>query len=228
MPTPVYLIATPIGDYMQDMSVAALHALKTLRHLFLEADDGFAARLREQGLVGDQHRIYYLDEPQVERAKELIAAAEPFGVLASSGIPGFLDPGREIVDLCLDQHLSEVELVPLGVSSALDAALCMCGVDLDLFHFNGHYPERYVFESLADTPELSVVYFVRGGSIQAFLREADEQISGVRRVLCFKDVRKKQRARTFVVRPTDLQQGELPADEADADYVCVVDRTLPR
>lgn len=227
MRTPVYLIATPIGDYLQDMSVAALHALRGVSHVFLEAQDGFAERLQEQGILGAEHQLHFLDHPQVEQARTLIEAHEPFAILASSGIPCFLDPGRHIVAACLAHHLADVELTPLGVSSALDAALCMCGLDVDLFHFNGHYPENYVFEQPAPDPRLPLVYFVRGPAVCSFVREVAEQVPGVRQLILLKDIRKKRRARVTVLR--DLASGlpDVPADVDDADYVGVIDRRGP-
>lgn len=227
MRTPVYLVAAPIGDYMQDMSVAAIHALRSVRHLFVEADDEFVARLREQQIIGADHKIYSLVTDQVNRAVELVEAAEPFAVVASSGIPCFLDPGRRIVRRILDRHLDQVELVPVGLSSALDAALCMCGTDIDRFHFNGHYPENYEFEDPLPDAGVPLVYFVRGPSVRAFVRDAMAAIPGIVRIVVLKDVRKKQRARVVVLRPLRDGLGELPADEADADYTCVVDRRAP-
>jgi 16S rRNA C1402 (ribose-2'-O) methylase RsmI len=224
--TSVFLIASPIGDYMQDMSVSAIHALKTVTHVFLEADDGFTERLREQGVLGDRHRLYFLDQPQVDRARELIGARQPFAILASSGIPCFLDPGREIVRLCLDQHLDDVELVPLGLSSALDAALCMGGLDLDVFRFNGHYPEHYAMDGAAIAERVPLVYFVRGPAIREFVAEVSDEIPHVHRLILLKDIRKKRRARVVVLREANADHPDVPEPEDDADYACVIDRTL--
>jgi hypothetical protein len=227
MRTPVYLVAAPIGDYMQDMSVAAIHALRGVRHVFVEADDRFVARLRAQQILSERHHVYSLVTDQVGRARDLIVAQQPLAIVASSGIPCFLDPGRHIVRMCLDHHLDEVELVPVGVSSALDAALCMCGTDIDRFRFNGHYPENHQFD--ASLPDLGVplVYFVRGPAIGAFVREVLAEIPHIQRLVVLKDVRKKQRARVMVLRPETLDLADLPAEEEDADYTCVIDRRPP-
>lgn len=227
MRTPVYLVAAPIGDYLQDMSVAAFHALRAVRHLFVEADDAFVARLREQQLVGQAHRVYSLETDQLGRAGELLEAGEPFALLASSGIPCFLDPGRHIVRLCLDRYLDRVELVPVGLSSALDAALCMCGVDVDRFHFNGHYPEHYAFEDPLPERSVPLVYFVRGPAVNAFVRDALRAVPDVLRIVVLKDVRKKQRARVVVLEPAAGRAMEPLLEQQDADYTCVLDRRPP-
>ena len=225
MRIPVFLIASPIGDYLQDMSVPAIHTLKSVTHVFVEANDKYLERLRDRGVIVDRHQIYVLDEPQVNRARALIQAKEPFAILASSGIPCFLDPGRELVALCLDDHLDEVELIPVGVSSALDAALCMCGLDVDIFHFNGHYPEHHVFESALPDDGVPLVYFVRGGTVAEFVAEVRAKVPNVRRLVVLKDLRKKKRALVTVLRWPEDDDAKLPSDPADADFTCVIDRS---
>jgi hypothetical protein len=228
MSTPVYLVAAPIGDYMQDMSVAAIHTLRSVRHVFVEADDQFVERLRGQQILTGAHRVYSLARDQLDRARELIASEQPFAIVASSGIPCFLDPGRNIVRLCLDEHLADVELVPIGMSSALDAALCMCGTDIDRFLFNGHYPENYDLTGPFPDRAVPLVYFVRGPAVTAFVRESTAAIEHIQRIVVLKDMRKKQRARVMVLHPARPEGlAELPVDEADADYTCVIDRRPP-
>jgi 16S rRNA (cytidine1402-2'-O)-methyltransferase len=225
MPTPVYLVASPIGDYLGDLSLAAVHTLKNVAHVFLEADDRYAARLREQGLISSRHQVHFLDQPQLEPARELIRAQKPFALLSSCGIPCFLDPGRDIVRACLDDHADEVELVPIGVSSVLDAALCLSGVQAAMFHFNGHYPEKYRFESAPDEIEVPLVYYVRGDALHEFLEELRARVAHVRRVVLLENLRKKGRSRIRVLR--DFEREELPPNDASADYACVIERRWP-
>ncbi len=220
----VYLIASPIGDHLADLSLAATRVLPKLRHLFIEADDTYIARLREHGIIGPEQQLHVLDHPQLERARELLAAGESFAILASSGIPCFVDPGREIVDLCLSQHLDEIELVPLGMSSALDAALSMCGTDVTFFRFNGHYPEHFL-PPMKGGAALPVVYFVRGHALAAFVDEVVPALEPIRRLVVLKDLRKKRRARVLVASPAADGSLGVPEVEDDADLVCVVDRS---
>jgi len=224
MTIPVYLIASPIGDYLQDMSLAAIHTLDSVTHVFVEANDNYLARLRERGVIGERHRVHFLDQPQVDRARDLIAAQAPFALLASSGIPCFVDPGRRIVALCLESP-EAVELIPIGVSSALDAALCMCGLNVDIFRFNGHFPEHHVFDRGLADDGIPLVYFVRGDALADFVRQLDGQVPNLRRLILFKDIRKKQRARVMVLT-WPLDDGvALPPGSSAADYTCVLDRS---
>ncbi len=225
MTIPVYLIASPIGDYLQDMSLAAIHTLGSVTHVFVEANDNYLARLRQRGVIGDQQKVHFLDRPQVDQARELIVAKEPFAIMASSGIPCFVDPGRQLVSLCLDHHPQEVELIPIGVSSALDAALCMCGLNVDVFHFYGHYPEHHVFERALPDDGIPLVYFVRGDTIGDFLHQVDRSVSHLRRVILFRDIRKKGRAQVTVL-PWPLDEGAgLPTGSVAVDFTCVIDRS---
>ena len=223
--TRVYLVASPIGDHLSDLSVAATRTLRKVRHLFVEAEDAYLERLRQHGIIGPEHILHLLDQPHLEQVKELLAAHESFALLPSSGIPCFVDPGREIVDLCLGEYLDEVELVPVGMSSALDAALSACGADVTFFRFNGHYPEQFLAPE-QDGAMVPLVYFVRGHALTSFVDEIVGKLSPVRRVVVLKDMRKKGRSRIFVLTAEGGQ--EAPEVAPDADLVCVIDRRTQR
>ena len=64
--------------------------------------------------------------------------------------------------------MDDVSLIPLGMSSALDAALSMSGLDIQQFYFCGHYPENH----LVTWPVVSrpLVFYVAGKGVEEWLR----------------------------------------------------------
>lgn len=221
-PTQVYLIPSPIGDRLSDFSFAGMRALDKLEHLFFEAEDEFYGRMCRKDLIGARHQITFLSDPEraVERAVELVAAETPFGIIASGGLPCFVDPGWEIVDRLLQQHLEEVELVPVGMSSALDAALAMTGRDLHQFLFLGHVPELYTLNQQLVDHRLPLVYFVRGPSLRALFSQLGKLQGPWERILLFKDIRKRSRFALTLLREPTLPDHVAVGDQAD--YVLVI------
>lgn len=218
--TPVYLVAMPIGDHMDDLSVAAVRLLPTLDELFVEPDDVGIDHLRKHKLITDRHRVHHLGQG-TERARALVEAGTPFAILASSGIPCFVDPGHEIVDDLLDHYADRVELVPIGMSSALDAALTASGLDIQRFVFVGHFPQCYRFDADVVRLDLPLVAFVRGSAVREWVARVDAEVPRFRRHLLLRDVRKRTRSRMWVLR----QGAPIPdglVDDPGADFVAVV------
>ncbi|MBW2459861.1 MAG: hypothetical protein JRI68_35545, partial [Deltaproteobacteria bacterium] len=88
-----------------------------------------------------------------------------------------------------------------------------------------HYPEHHVFDQALPDDGIPLVYFVRGDAIGEFLRQLDDRVPNLRRLILFKDIRKKGRARVTVLRwPLDAGV-ELPAGSVEADFTCVIDRS---
>jgi 16S rRNA C1402 (ribose-2'-O) methylase RsmI len=218
----VYLIPAPIGDHFTDFSFAGLRAIERLEHLFVEADDAFLERMRARGLITERHQVYLLGDTDgcVTQAAALVEAGSSFGILASSGIPCFVDPGHQVVAQLLDHHLPQMEFVPVGMSSALDAALAMSGRDIQRFIFGGHAPECYTLDDAILAPGLPLIYFVRGPGIRALLNELRTLGAAAGRVLLFKDIRKKSRFTVTVLPNATPPKGLVESD--DADYVMVI------
>lgn len=219
---PVYLVAMPIGDYDQEISPAAREVLGQVHDLFLEPDDAGIARLRRLNLLTDAHRIHRADT-DVAKIGALVDKRHPFAILASSGIPGFVDPGHQLVDVLLEHHVDDVELVPVGMSSALDVALCASGIDIQRFIFVGHYPECYRFDRRVVGLGLPLVAFVRGNAIRAWVTLIQRRVPRLHRQLLFRDVRKRGRSHTWIVRGKDALPADL-VDDPHADFVVVVSR----
>lgn len=221
MPT-LYLVAAPIGDVLSDLAIDGLRLLRTVPTIVLEAEDGFSARLRKKGVLGPQQEVLSLEDPEptIARALEVLDGGGDVVLTASSGVPCFVDPGAELVDAVLRTRLDRVELVPVGLSSALDAGLALAGQSLDAFTFGGHYPEHHLLGPALLASPLPLVFYVRGPALGRFVRRVrGESAAPPWRMLLLKDVRKKGLSKVILLGADD----PAPADGgAHEDWVAVV------
>ncbi len=186
-----YLIAAPIGTQMGDLCMEASRLLPRLPVLFVESDGQLLARLRRAGLVGSHHRVEVMDHcREVAIGEELIEAGVDFGILSNQGLPAFMDPGFHLVRACLQHVPDRVRLTPIGMSSALDAALCLAGEYIRSFTFLGHYPGGYQLSALpADRSHHAFLAYVKGNAIEEFLRAIPEALPPMRRMMVFRNFR---------------------------------------
>lgn len=225
-PTRVYFIPTPIGDHRSDFSVAGLRALEKLEHLFVEDVPEFIAHMRDSNVFTDRHRLHMIGASSADDAIALVDAGTPFAIMAASGLPGFIDPGHEIAAALLSRALDRVELVPIGMSSALDAALCITGIDVRGFVFLGHFPEHHLPIEFPDDPRVPVVAFVRGEALAAFGDAVNRHARSGALLVLLREIRKKGRSRV-TAHPAGPDAPPLE-DDPGADYVAVVRPPQPR
>ena len=139
---PVFLVPAPIGTRMVDMAVSSMRHLREVRDVFIESRSRVVRKLQKVGTLSPAHRLHVIGSESPDLASRLIESGKGFAILADTGTPCFVDPGHGIIARVLDHHLDQVALTPLGMSSALDAALAMCGLDIQRFAFAGHHPEN--------------------------------------------------------------------------------------
>lgn len=190
---PVYLLAAPIGDYAGDMSLAALQLVGQVPMLIVE-DTGvqnpndLLDRLKRTGVIKPHQHLVGIrandgDRPWREPVDRMVAEGRPFALLADKGLCCFLDPGLDVVQYLLEHHADRVELVPIGASSALDAALMMSGVDCSRFSFLGHFPEVFAWWTDASIRQgAPAIAYVRGDSLAGFWRQARQRFGTDRRM----------------------------------------------
>ncbi len=218
----LYLVAAPIGDVLSDLAIDGLRLLKSVSTVVLEADDGFAQRLRARGVLGPHQEVLTLETPAetIARALAVLDAGQDVLLTASSGIPCFIDPGARLVDAVLTDRLDRVELVPVGLSSALDAGLMLAGRNLEAFTFAGHFPEHHVLDATRVGGELPLVLYVRGPAVLDFVdRVRALSPTPPWRILLLKDVRKRGLGQVHVLGADDRPALSTAPEE---DWVAVV------
>lgn len=217
--TKVYIIPSPIGDLLEDFSVASLRTIKKLTYLFVEEDDNFIVRMRRKKVITDNHKLFFLNDSKTSciHAAELIKKKQPFGIMASSGLPCFIDPGYEIINILLLNYIHEIELVPVGMNSALDAALTMTGKEIQTFLFLGHFPECYEMDAKDISLRRPIIYFVRGPAMEEFLTKLKMLNIDVDRIMLFRNIRKRENSAVIMLTDTTMPTNLLVTP--DAEYV---------
>lgn len=180
------------------------------------------AKLRERGVLTDAHVVRTLHERSNPEAIALLDAGTPIVVLANTGLPCFVDPGWDIVRWALE-HLDRVEPIPLGVASAVDAALVLSGLELRQFLFLGHYPTTHTFADDLMKAQVPVLHYVLGPEIRAYLDAAKARSGRLARILVLQNVRRRTAPRIWVLPGPDCAvPDDLVGDRRDNFTVVLV------
>ena len=209
----------PIGTEWEDVSNAVRRVLKTAPTILMEHEPGTVDRMRRLGLLAPDKSVVWMDGGELEVAKACIGRGESIALVAATGIPGFVDPGWEVMDHWAQHWWKTVDIEPVGMSSALDAALAVVGVDVRSFRFGGHFPEHY--RRVVRFSRDPQIYYVRGQALLQFVGVVRRWRWSFRRLILLSNVRKRGMQRHWVIGPN----GALPSDLKDDpknDVVAVI------
>jgi hypothetical protein len=232
----LYLIAAPIGDFFGDLSVNALQTLRRIRVVFVE-DTGFdvedllVEKLRSRGILTEEHELFPIAGPEDSRRQlpfvdEMIRKGTSFAILADRGLPCFIDPGTEIINHIIEKHTGSIDLVPIGASSAMDAAIAMSGVNCTRFIFLGHYPQDHGLNLDFHLLGVPVVVYVRGDSLLSFIEKLRSRLgrkAGSFYLTVFSNIRQRLHSalrRFKLSEPIESFAGFTPADDSTPDGIC--------
>ena len=220
----LFLIPAPIGGPITEMSVNSLKILRETPNVFVETRGRVVRALFRKKILTSKHNILPMDDSTVEgdisSIQKMIQRQEDIAILADSGIPCFVDPGYHIVRYVLDHHLDTVGLQPVGVSSALDAALSMAGLDIQRFVFLGHYPECYDL-CVAAGHRYPVVAYVAGRGWERFVSELTMSFPHFTRIHVFSNIRDRSNHRVTWWRRGE--EGKVHSGPQD-NHVVVIER----
>lgn len=130
----LYLVSTPIGNF-EDITIRALNVLKN-------ADLIVCEEFKEaKGLLSHftiDKELINLNEHNEEESSliviEKLSAGQNIALISDCGTPVFSDPGKMLVNLCIQ---NEIKVVPVPGASSLMAALVASGTDLNKFYYYG-------------------------------------------------------------------------------------------
>lgn len=223
----IYVVAMPIGTNWADLTDGAREVLATCPNLFLERAPKKVDQMIDRGLIPPDVPVHWMDGDEVHDVGACLDRGEDVALVAATGMPCFFDPGWAVMDDWLERRFDQVDVVPVGMSSALDAALAMSGIDFEAFRFGGHYPEKYRRTRSLLPDGTALVYYVRGESVTDFVREIRRSVRWIRRIVLWFDMRKGARKKVWVVRGN---RGPIPdeiEDDPTADVVAVISRAHP-
>ncbi len=130
----LFLVPTPIGNY-DDITFRGLDTLKNVNFIICEEFREARRLLSHFSITKD---LIILNEHNEKSSAETIVAklrsGESAALISDCGTPVFSDPGKYLVQLCIQ---SEIKIVPLPGANALLPALISSGFATDRFFFYG-------------------------------------------------------------------------------------------
>ncbi len=130
----LFIVSTPIGNYF-DITIRAVDTLKNTEIIVCEEIKEYNKLAKflninkEPILLNEHNELSATDE-----IVKLLLEGNNVSLISDSGTPAFSDPGRYLINKCID-YIIKVEFIA-GANSVL-AALVMCGFDISRFYFLG-------------------------------------------------------------------------------------------
>ncbi len=130
----LFLVSTPIGNF-DDIT---LRALKVLKSVDLIVCEEFKEAHRLLSNYDIEKELLNLNEHNEKEASneviEKLIAGKNIALISDCGTPVFSDPGKILVDLCIQ---NKINILPVPGASSLLGALVASGAELNKFYYYG-------------------------------------------------------------------------------------------
>lgn len=156
----LYVVATPIGN-LEDITLRAIRILKEVSLIAAEDTRRTRILLKHYDIRTSLTSLYEQNESVkspflIGKIKE----GQSIAYVTDAGTPAISDPGYLLVRHAIDEG---VEVVPIPGVSALVTALCVSGLPMDHFVFQGFLPDKKgkkkaVLLSLVDDSRTQIFY----------------------------------------------------------------------
>jgi len=220
-PGTLYVVATPIGN-LDDITV---RALAILREADLVAAEDTRRTRKLLTHFGVRAKTLSYREQNHEKAGTVILENLTEGrcvvFVTDAGTPGLSDPGHYLVRSCV---AANIRVVPVPGANALTTALCVSGMPVDRFLFEGFLPNRRTARKtrLAEigAAGLPFILYESPGRVADTLHDIGE-VLGNREVLVAREMTKFHEE---FIRGTALEAaGRLAAMEVRGEITVVVE-----
>lgn len=190
-PGVLYVVATPIGN-LADISARALAVLGEVDAIAAE-DTRYSKRLLgHYGICTPLISLHEHNESaRVAQLLAMLRAGKALALVSDAGTPLISDPGFRLL-----RELREAGLraIPIPGPSSVTAALCVAGLPIDRFAFEGFLPakaeaRRKHLQTLEDSP-YTLVFFEAGRRAQASLADMAAIFGAERRALIARELTK--------------------------------------
>jgi 16S rRNA (cytidine1402-2'-O)-methyltransferase len=225
MPGRLSLVATPIGC-LDDITLRALRVLG-------DADLILAEDTRRTRTLCTKHEIKtplrsfhaHTAEDRIATIVDELAGGAHYALVSDAGTPVVSDPGAYLVSRAATAGI-EVEAIP-GPSAVL-AALCVAGLPVRRFTFEGFLPrsggERRRALSRIGSSDCSVVLFESPHRIHATLRDLEPHVGRDRPIALCRELTKMHEQ---TIRGSLEEVRRRLADPARGEITIVIDAKSP-
>lgn len=136
---PLYIVATPIGN-LEDITHRAVALLQSADLIACEDTRKTSVLLQHYGIKTPC--VSYHEHNERKRTPYILSqlqAGKTIALVSNAGTPLISDPGYVLVTEAIKMN---VDVYPLPGSSALLAALCVSGLPIHKFVFEGFLPKK--------------------------------------------------------------------------------------
>jgi len=169
----LYVVATPIGN-LEDITLRALRILREVTVIAAEDTRRTAKLLTHHGIATPT--VSFHEHNARTRVPQLVARLrrnESVALVSDAGTPGVSDPGRELVQACIE---AAIPVDPIPGASAVLTALVASGFPTSPVTFLGFPPskasDRKRWLTDASLLDATLVFFEAPHRIASILREA--------------------------------------------------------
>lgn len=187
----LYIVATPIGN-LGDITLRAQEILSQVDKIAAE-DTRHSNRLlqhlniKKPMIALHEHNEFKISEKIIQLLKE----GQQIAYISDAGTPLISDPGRNLVNLAHEHHIS---VIPIPGPSALIAALSVAGFKADEFMFIGFLPpkpsHRQTFLTQYQSMTCTLVAYEAPHRILASLKDMQECFGSERLALVAREMTK--------------------------------------
>lgn len=191
MPGRLSLVATPIGN-LEDITLRALRVLREA-DVILAEDTRQTKKLCARHEIATQLQSFHAHsrDEKVDAIVDALREGAHYALVSDAGTPVVSDPGAYLVSRAASEGVT-VDAIP-GPSAVL-AALCVAGIPLRRFVFEGFLPrggkERRVALQRVAASTAAVVLFESPHRIHATLRDLEAEVGDARRVAVCRELTK--------------------------------------
>ena len=190
MPGTLYIVATPIGN-LEDMTYRAVRILREVDAIVCEDTRVTSKLLAHFEIKKPTVSLHqHTSDQGIERLLARLEGGESLAYVSDAGTPGVNDPGGKLVERA---HEEGVRIEPIPGSSALTAAISVCGFPMDEFHYYGFVPHKKgretMFKQMA-SDEISCVFFESTHRAEKTLEALAKVVAPDRLLFCGRELTK--------------------------------------
>lgn len=135
----LYIVPTPIGN-LEDMTYRGVRVLKECHLILCEDTRTSQVLLTHYGIETPRKSYHKFNEREVlDRLLSLLEEGKDLALISDAGMPGIQDPGRILIEACLENKL---DYTVLPGPSAFVTAFIASGFQAESFEYIGFLPEK--------------------------------------------------------------------------------------
>lgn len=220
MPGTLFIVATPIGN-LEDISTRALRTLQEADIIACEDTRVTGKLLRAFGISARTLALHaHSADRDIARVVENLRSGQNVAYVSDAGTPGVNDPGGK---LCAVAYAAGITVTPIPGSSALTAAISICGFPMEKFAYLGFAPHKKgretFFREIATRRE-AVIFFESTHRISKTIETLKKYLHTERRVFIARELTKMHE--TLYRGTIDEIAAKMQASSLKGEFVIIL------